>query len=199
VLGNLSGGIFGSCKWWDVLIMTVLCVELWTSFFTFYLCFGALRLDLVWRNCDCDSFWGDLVRLTNVQIQEQNKHLQWSSPDIDSSLMLNSEMASRKKKKTWGPICIIHYQQTEQTVKYNRSLRVTSRKLIRQLKSKKHKAMKVKGWMTFVGRYQLSTYQICMGITHGVTRTLWTTAKLWNSPSEGGDVSSLKKREQQIR
>ena len=48
-------------------------------------------------------------------------------------------------------------------------------------------------WMKY-----MSIYWICMGITH--CATLWMTAELkQKNPSEGSDVSSSKKQEQQIR
>ena len=116
----------------------------------------------------------------------QSRHGGWKLSLWCWNLPFLREKERRKEKeKTRGPACIIHYQQSKKDCnvqqisegnfkKINEAAAV--RKTTTKQQRKKHKAMKVKGWITFVARYRT-----CMKITPGVTRTLWTPAELfWN-------------------
>ena len=132
-----------------------------------------------------------------------------------------------KKKQTFGPVCIIHYQQNKTDCKvrelsqssfskikeadevrkaqfsenerlsdvYESSLRVASRKLKRQLRSEKHKTVKMNGWVMFVARYQLSTHRICTGIIDRCCKNFTNVSRILTrkNPSEKDDTSSSKK------
>ena len=64
-----------------------------------------------------------------------------------------------KGTETGGPVCVIDYQQNE-TVKNESSVFESNFKKINEA----DEALKVNGWVTFVGQYKLSINRICMGV-----------------------------------
>ena len=169
----------------------------------FLLCFVFTRVLVTcfstWsEETDCDS---SIVQLTRHKIQKLNNLIMCNSPVLIWWMLWCWDLPVLQERKRRPVVQFASHiiNKTKQTVKYNRPLRVTSRKLMRQLRSEKLKTMKVKGWVTFVARYQTNISNL-----HG--NYTWCYKNFMNNcrilkqenPSEGGDVSSSKKWEQQV-
>ena len=111
--------------------------------------------------------------------------------------VLRSTGAARQTKKTCGPVCITDSLSTKQTVKYNRSGRVSSRKLMRQLQLEKTQGNESKGMSDMCCQVPTEYIPNLHGNHIWCYKDFTNVCRIFKqkNPSEaGGDVSSPPKK-----